>query len=74
MTSSPRKRMLLRGGRLWSMAKFSNFIQKALERRHGYKDINIGVGARMHFKGVFMEWLYATKQYNVEYLDVPFGF
>ena len=50
--------MLLRGGRLWSMAKFSNFIQKALERRHGYKDINIGVGARMHFKGVFMEWLY----------------
>ena len=74
MTSSPRKRMLLRGGRLWSMAKFPNFIQKALERRHGYNDINIGVGAQMHFKGVFMVWLYATKRYNVEYLDVPFGF
>ena len=56
------------------MAKFPNFIQKALERRHGYKDINIGVGARMHLKGVFMEWLDVTKRYNVEYLDVPFGF
>lgn len=65
--------MLLRGGRLWSMAEFPNFIQKALE---GVTVITIliSVGARMHFKGVFMEWLYATKRYHVEYLDVPFDF